>query len=81
MISHAVELCPDDPIALRDRLDALTRDGTRILSVMWQAQRTNPDQSAAYDASGSFVIVTQTEVREPVLDDSVARPEEVVVGG
>jgi len=61
MLRHSVETCPDDVSALEQRLDALTGAGARIISVVWQARRTEDEsQSAAYDARGSFVIVSET---------------------
>ena len=59
MTGHLVETCPDDPAALKLRLDELTAEGAEIVSVVWQPGRTESDQSAAYEARGSFVIVAR----------------------
>ena len=90
MISHTVETCPDDPAILRERLDELAAAGARILSVLWQPQRVDSDQSAAYEARGSFVIVVRSEFPDPLrtrdeselpdrppTPDEVARPHEL----
>jgi hypothetical protein len=66
MISHTVETCPDDPAVLRERLDELAATGARILSVLWQPQRVDTDQSAAFEARGSFLIVMQSELPDPL---------------
>jgi hypothetical protein len=62
MTRHLVEVCPDDLEALRARLDQLSEDGSRILSVMWQALNVVEEQSAAMTGRGSFVIIAQREV-------------------
>jgi hypothetical protein len=66
MHSHTVETCPDDLAVLRERLDALAQGGARIVSVVWQPHRADPDQAAAYDASGSFVIVAEQSLEQPL---------------
>ena len=61
MLTHAIETCSDDHNLLRERLDALTAQGARILAVLWQPRRADPtDQSAAFDSLGSFVIVSES---------------------
>ena len=78
MISHTIETCPDDLNALRERLDELAAGGARIVSVLWQPQRVETDQSAAYEASGSFVIVLQSEFPDPLrARDDVDRPHDL----
>ncbi len=78
MISHTVETCPDDPAVLRERLDELAASGARILSVLWQPQRVDTDQSAAFEARGSFVIVMQTEFPDPLrARDEVDQPHDL----
>jgi hypothetical protein len=71
MHRHTIETCPDDLTLLQQRLDALSEAGERIVTVIWRQQRvTEDDQSAAFDASGSFVIICEStvavELREPV---------------
>jgi hypothetical protein len=61
MIRHSVETVPDDLAALQERLDALAAGGAEIVTVLWQARRIEEEQSGAYDARGSFVIIS----REP----------------
>ncbi len=56
---HIVETCPDDLVSLGTRLDELSADGARIISVVWQTRRVQNDQMSAHDASGSFVIVAE----------------------
>jgi len=66
MHSHTVETCPDDVAALRERLNELAQGGARIVSVVWQPQRADPGQAAAYDASGSFVIIVEESFERPL---------------
>lgn len=78
MISHTVETCPDDPNVLRERLDELAAAGARILAVVWQPQRVDTEQSAAFEARGSFVIVLQSEFPQPLRSrDEVDRPHDL----
>ena len=78
MISHTVETCPDDPAVLRERLDELAATGARIVSVLWQPQRVDTDQTAAYEARGSFVIVLQSEFPDPLrARDEIDRPHDL----
>jgi hypothetical protein len=68
---HIVETCPDDLAQLQERLDSLSDSGARVISVVWQQRRVEEDQqAAAYDASGSFVIVAETSSAErlPIAD-------------
>jgi hypothetical protein len=78
MTEHLVEVCPDDPADLKLRLDQLVAEGAEIVSVLWQAARAESEQTAAYDASGSFVIVARTK-RGPLrsratIDANVDQP-------
>ena len=67
MLSHRVETCPGDLAALRDRLDAIAGEGARIIAVVWQPQRVEEqDQSNAFDAQGSFVIVAEDRLEDPL---------------
>lgn len=60
MLRHTVEMCPDDLTQPQERLDALAATGARIVSVVWQPRRVEEaDQSAALDASGSFVVIAE----------------------
>jgi hypothetical protein len=62
---HIVETCPDDLGQLQERLDAIATGGARIISVIWQQRRVEEEeQTAAYDARGSFVIVAETSASE-----------------
>jgi hypothetical protein len=79
MTGHLVETCPDDPAALKLRLDELAAEGAEIVCVVWQAGRTETEQSAAYAARGSFVIVARAapgplRVRDPAGDAIAERP-------
>jgi hypothetical protein len=79
MTGHLVETCPDDPAVLKLRLDELTAEGAEIVSVVWQAGRTDSDQEAAYAARGSFVIVARAgpgplRLREPAGEAITAPP-------
>lgn len=74
MARHIVETVPDDSEALRTRLDDLTAAGASIISVVWQPNRVVSDQAAAFDASGSFVIIAESAdvayAREDALADT-----------
>ncbi len=76
MIRHSIDTVPDDLVLLKDRLDELSSDGARILSVLWQPRRAVPeDQAAAFDDHGSFVIISQSEevdIRASVLETDIA---------
>jgi hypothetical protein len=74
MIRHSVETCPDDLVTLQERLDDLAAGGAEILTVLWQARRVEVEQSGAYDARGSFVIVSRWS-EEPVLRERAAGDE------
>ena len=76
MIHHTIDTCPDDLTLLSAKLDSLSRAGARIISVMWQPGRVaEEDQAAALDASGSFVIVAQSEAAE--ILSMVDQPHEI----
>ena len=66
MFTHSIETCPDDLATLRERLDHLANSGERIVSVLWQPHRVDVDQAAAYDASGSYVIIVERNVQPPL---------------
>lgn len=62
MRRHLIETCADDLDLLAERLDALARDGGRIISVIRQpTPSTDGDQVAALDGRGSYVIIVETE--------------------
>lgn len=72
---HTVESCPDDNEVLRARLDELSREGARILSVLWQPVRSDPtDQTAALSASGNFLIIAELGNRATIETGNVLRP-------
>jgi hypothetical protein len=78
MLSHTIETCPDDLTLLQQRLDALTHAGARILAVIWRQQRvTGQDQSAAFDASGSYVIICESAVPEVLRERDIALPQDM----
>jgi hypothetical protein len=60
MTEHLVETCPDDPAMLKLRLDEIAAGGAEIISVLWQTNRVESDQAAAYEARGSFLIVARS---------------------
>ncbi|MBB5221589.1 hypothetical protein HNP73_001510 [Amaricoccus macauensis] len=73
---HTVESCPDDNEVLRARLDELSREGARILSVLWQPVRSDPtDQTAALSASGNFLIISEVGDRVAIERGDVLRPQ------
>ena len=82
MIRHSIETCDDDLALLQARLDALTEDGARIISVLWQARRVVEEaQSAAYDARGSFVIITEREGPSILRQRPIGEVVDEVLGG
>ena len=61
MRRHSIETCPDDRQALCLRFDELTALGSRVLAVLWQPRRPDPqDHPPARDILGSFVIVSES---------------------
>ena len=82
MLRHTVETCTDDLTQLQQRLDALGESGARIISVLWQARRVDEDdQSAALDARGSFVIISESQeamvLRDSISTEEIAEPLEI----
>jgi len=74
MIDHLVETCADDLGLLKRRLDELAAEGAEIVTVLWQANRVENDQSAAYEARGSFVIVARTGIENPLRARGAGEP-------
>jgi len=66
MIDHLVETCADDLGALKTRLDELAEQNADIITVLWQSNRVETDQSAAFDARGSFVIIARLDIESPL---------------
>lgn len=72
MYKHSIDICPDDPEELTRRLDSLSETGAEIINVIWQPRRAQEgDQSAAFDTSGSFLVIS----RRNALADVVAIEE------
>lgn len=60
MYKHTIDICPDNPEELATRLDALAEGGAEVINVIWQPRRAQPDdQSAAFDTSGSFLVISR----------------------
>ena len=74
MIDHLVETCADDLGLLKRRLDELAAEGAEIVTVLWQANRVENDQSAAYEARGSFVIVARAGIENPLRARGAGEP-------
>jgi len=66
MIDHLVETCADDLGTLKTRLDELVEQNAEIITVLWQSNRVESDQSAAFDARGSFVIIARLDIESPL---------------
>ncbi len=66
MISHSVEFCPDEIDTLRERLDELTQEGVRVVSVLWQPQNPETDQAAAISSRGTYVIIVERNLEQPL---------------
>ena len=79
MIDHLVETCADDLGTLKTRLDELAEQKAEIVSVMWQANRVETDQIAAFDSRGSFVIVARMEIESPLREHALEGTAEVPV--
>ena len=80
MISHSVEYCPDDIVTLRERLDELAQENVRILSVLWQPQTAEAtDQAAAVSSRGSFVIIVENNVQQPLRERSESLSDQDVL--
>ena len=71
---HLVETCPDDLAQLQERLDALAATGAEIVSVLWQPRRLDGEQAGAYDARGSFVIVSRGGAAEVLRERGAIEP-------
>ncbi|TPE47961.1 hypothetical protein [Amaricoccus solimangrovi] len=60
MYRHSIDICPDDPEELIRRLDSLAETGAEVINVIWQPRRAaEGDQSAAFDTSGSFLVISR----------------------
>jgi hypothetical protein len=69
MYRHSIDICPDDPEELTSRLDTLAEAGSDVINVIWQPRRVQEgDQQAAFDTSGSFLIIS----RRNAMVDAVA---------
>lgn len=68
MYKHSIDICPDDPEELTRRLDALAETGAEIINVIWQPRRAQEgDQSAAFDTSGSFLVISRSNAMAEVV--------------
>jgi hypothetical protein len=80
MFKHSIDICPDNADELAHRLDALAETGAEIVTVTWQPRRAQEDdQAAAFDTSGSFLIISRSSALAEVvaLDDQAG--ERIVV--
>ena len=58
---HAVDLVQDDPTRLRDRLDAISDEGSRVISIIWQPARTTTIDGEPVRYEAGYVVVSEQE--------------------
>ena len=58
---HAVDLVQDDPTRLRDRLDAISDEGSRVISIIWQPARNSTVDGRPVSYEAGYVVVSEQE--------------------
>jgi hypothetical protein len=60
---YQVSMVPDEPVRLRDRLDELASENSKIISIIWQPTRQiRVDHDATpYEALSGYVIISEHE--------------------
>jgi hypothetical protein len=60
---YAVDVCRDEPDALRDLLGAIAKEGGRVISVNWQPARSVvvPGNKKESEQNSGYVVVSETE--------------------
>ena len=58
---HAVDLVQDDPMRLRDRLDAISDEGSRVITIIWQPARTSTIDGRPVSYEAGYVVISEQE--------------------
>ena len=63
---YAVNVCHDEPNALRELLQEIAREGGRVISVNWQPARPGvgtgkPGTGKSASQNSGFVVISETE--------------------
>ena len=58
---YAVNVCRDEPNALRDLLGEIAKEGGRVISVNWQPARTVVIPGEPKEQNSGYVVVSETE--------------------
>jgi hypothetical protein len=56
-LRYSVTQAQDHPAALQDQLDAIARDGGRVISVTWQPARTLSFAGEEFPADSGYTII------------------------
>jgi len=56
-LHYSVTQARDHPGALQDQLDAIARDGGRVISVSWQPARTLSFDGEEFPADSGYTII------------------------
>jgi hypothetical protein len=58
---YAVNVCRDEPNALRDLLQEIAEEGGRVISVNWQPARSVVGPGEPSSQNSGYVVVSETE--------------------
>jgi hypothetical protein len=60
---YAVDMVRDDPVRLRDRLDAIADEGGKVISIIWQPTRevTVEHGQTSHTALSGYIVVSEHE--------------------
>ena len=58
---HAVDMVRDDPVRLKDRLDAISDESSRVISIMWQPARTSTIDGEPVTYEAGYIVVSEQE--------------------
>ena len=61
MTQYAVDVCRDEPNALRDLLAEIAKNGGRVISVNWQPARSVVRPGESVDQNSGYVVVSEIE--------------------
>ena len=58
---YAVNVCRDEPDALRDLLQEIAKEGGRVVSVNWQPARSTVGAGDPTKQNSGYVVISETE--------------------
>ena len=61
---YAVDVCRDEPNALRDLLAEIAKNGGRVISVNWQPARSVVRPGELVDQNSGYVVVSEIETED-----------------